>query len=353
MKAIRWHARRDVRYEDVPEPTPGPGQVKAKIHYTGICGSDLHEYEAGPVFIQSTPHPLTGTMAPIILGHEFTGRVVELGEGVSGLKIGDRVTGECLWTCGKCYYCKRSRPSLCQSVAGTGLNVDGSMAEYMVAPAYTFYRLPDSISDEIGALVEPLAVAFHAIRQGRLQVGDSVAIVGGGPIGCAVTLAAKVAGASKIYVSEYSKGRREMALAMGATVVIDPAEGDPVAAIRDFTNGLGADVAFDCVGHRDSPPIAIKCARWAGTVVIVGVFSELSSIHFNEVVLGERTIVGSSAYAIEPSFVLEMIAKGTIEPSKFITGRIQLKDVVEKGFEELLKNKDAHLKILVESPNWF
>ena len=106
------------------------------------------------------------------------------------------------------------------------------------------------------------------------------------------------------------------------------------------------------MGHRDSPSIAIKFARSAGTVVIVGIFSELSSIHFNDVVFGERTIVGSCAYAIEPSFILEMMAKGKIEPSKLITGRIQLKDVVEKGFKELLENKDAHLKILVESPNW-
>lgn len=352
MKAIRWHAREDIRYEDVPEPTPGPGQVKAKIHYTGICGSDLHEYEAGPIFIPLTPHPVTGSMAPIILGHEFTGKVVELGEGVAGFNVGDRVTGDCLWICGECYYCMRSRPSLCPSQAATGLSVDGSMTEYMVAPAYTFYKLPESVSDEIGVLVEPLSVAFHAIRQGKLHVGDSVAIVGAGQIGCSVILAAKVAGASKIYVVEYSNGRREMAMEMGATMAIDPAEGDPVQTILDLTGGLGADVSFDCAGQKSSPPIALQCARPGGTVVIVGIFAETSPIHFNDVVFGERNIVGCAAYAYETSFVIDMIANGTIQPSTLITGKIELKDVEKRGFKELIKNKDRHLKIIVESPNW-
>jgi (R,R)-butanediol dehydrogenase/meso-butanediol dehydrogenase/diacetyl reductase len=161
----------------------------------------------------------------------------------------------------------RSRPSLCPSQAATGLSVDGTMAEYMVAPAYSYYSLPDSISDKIGAPVGPLSVAFHAVRQGKLQVGNTMTIVGGGSIGCAVVLAAKAAGASKIYASEYSKRRKKMARAMGTTAVIDPAENDPVVTIRDSTGGLGVDLGFDCVGHRDSPPVAIRFARSAGTVV--------------------------------------------------------------------------------------
>ena len=246
MKALRWHARHDVRYDDVPEPKPGPGQVKAKIHYAGICGSDLHEYEAGPIFIQTTPHPLTGTKAPLTLGHEFSARVVEVGGGVTAFKPGDRVTGENKWACGKCSYCRKGMACLIE--AYTGLSVDGSLAEYLVAPDYSYYKLPDSISDELGALAEPLDVAFHGVRQGRLQVGDTAAIVGAGPIGCCTILAAKAAGASKIYVSEYSKRRRENAMAMGATAVIDPADGDPVKAIQDLTDGLGADVSFELRG---------------------------------------------------------------------------------------------------------
>lgn len=353
MKAIRWYARGDVRYEEVAEPSPGPGQVKAKIHYSGICGSDLHEYESGPIFISLTPHPLTGCVPPVTLGHEFSGRVVEVGEGVTSLAVGDRVTGDATWSCGKCYYCMRNKPALCTMVAYTGLNVDGCMAEYLVAPDYSFYKLPESVSDELGTLLEPLEGAFHCVRQGKVQVGDTVAIVGAGPIGCCTILAARAAGASKIYVWGKHKGRREKAMSMGATTVLDPADGDPVDAIRDFTNGLGADVTFDCAGRPDSPILALRLARKAGTVVIMGVFSEESpKMHFNDVVFGERNIVGSLSYAGEAPFILGMMAEGIIDPSQLITGKVELKDTVEKGFKQLLKNKDVHLKILIESPNW-
>jgi len=353
MKALRWHGRNDVRYEDVPDPSPSLGQAKVKIHYTGICGSDLHEYHAGPIFIPLEPHPLTGSMAPLTLGHEFSGRVVEVGEGVTSLKAGDRVTGDCMWVCGDCYYCKRSMPSLCVKAAFTGLSVHGSMAEYLVAPDYSFYKIPDSVPDDIAALTEPLAVAVHAVRKSKLQVGATVAIVGAGPIGDCCLLAAKASGASKVFLLEYSKMRREMAMGMGATAVIDPNEGDPVAQVRELTDGLGADVVFECVGHRDSPPLAIKLARNAGTIAIVGIFEEASpGMHFGDVVFGEKTIVGCLAYAREAPFVLEMVADGRIDASKLITKRIQLKDTVEQGFEELLTNKEANLKVLLESPNW-
>lgn len=352
MKAARWYARGDVRYEDVPEPFPGPRQVKVRIHYTGICGSDLHEYQSGPVLVPVTPHPITGCMAPLILGHEFSGKVVELGEGVDEFEVGDRVTGDCIQGCGKCYYCMRNKPNLCRSLVTTGLYVHGSFAEYFVGPVDIFYKIPDAVSDEIAALMEPLEVAFHAVRQGRLQLGDSVAIVGAGAIGCGVVLAAKAAGASKIYVSEYSNKRRETALEMGATAVINPANSNALEIIQDLTNGLGADVTFDCAGNQDSIMLATSFARWGGISVIVGIYHEASLVSSIDVTLGEKTIVGSAGEIHEASFILEMIANGTIDPSKLITGRIELKDIVDKGFRELLENKDEHLKILVESPNW-
>lgn len=195
MKALRWYGKEDVRYVDVDEPKPGSGQAKVKIHYTGICGSDLHEYEIGPVFIPLEPHPLTNSKAPITLGHEFSGKVVEVGAGVNTLKPGDRVTGDCMWVCGECYYCKHSMLSLCDVASFTGLTVDGSFAEYLVAPDYTFYKIPDTVSDELAALVEPFEVAFHAVRQSNMRLGDTVAIVGAGPIGDVVLLSAKAAGA--------------------------------------------------------------------------------------------------------------------------------------------------------------
>ncbi|MDH5364536.1 MAG: alcohol dehydrogenase catalytic domain-containing protein, partial [Dehalococcoidia bacterium] len=267
MKALRWYARKDLRYEDVPEPSPGPGQVKVKIHLAGICGTDLKEYEAGPGMIAVDKVPLT-------LGHEFAGTVEEVGEGVTNFKVGERVTGVGYWFCGECYYCKRSLYNLCINGGFTGLTVDGCMAEYVVVPSYSVYKLPNSVSDELGALVEPLAVAIHAVRQGNVRPGDTVAIVGSGTIGLCVLLAARAAGAAEVYVVDKIKRRGEIALAMGATAFINPNDGEPVKLIVNLTDGLGVDVSFECVGHPDTPQLSVDLARRGGTTVIVGVFDK-------------------------------------------------------------------------------
>jgi (R,R)-butanediol dehydrogenase/meso-butanediol dehydrogenase/diacetyl reductase len=283
------------------------------------------------------------------MGHEFSGEVIQVGQDVTDLGLGNRVTGNREWSCGKCYYCVRNKPALCVSGVYAGKHVNGCMAEYLVAPANTLHRLPDCVSYEIGALVEPLEVAFHAVRQGKVEVGNTVAIVGAGPIGCSTILAAKAAGASRILVSEYSAGRREMADEFGATAVIDPASGDPMKTIWDLTDGLGADVSFDCVGSGESPLAAIDFARKGGTAVIVGVFSEpCRMVNFNDISLTERTVVGSSGCANEASFVIEMVADGRLDPSALITDTIPLADTVRFGFKELIANKHKHMKILVQ-----
>lgn len=343
MKALRWHARRDIQYEDIPEKAPGLGQVKAKINLTGICGTDLLEYMAGPFFIPADKVPLT-------LGHEFAGRVVAVGEGVTSLKIGDRVTGECNWFCGECYYCKRFMFNLCMKPAFTGLTVDGSMAEYLVAPDYTFYKLPDSVSDEIGAVVEPLAVAIHAVRKSNVRPGDTVAILGDGTIGICTMLAARAAGVSQVYIVGKHKGRRERALAMGATAAINPEDDDPVKQIWALTDGLGVDVSFECVGRPDTPQISVELARKGGTTVILGVFDKPSSFHFNSLLFAERTVVGSAIYVSEASTAIDLIADGRIDPSGLITSKVPLKDAVAKGFEELVNRKEENIKVLLQIP---
>lgn len=349
MKALRWHGKEDMRYEDVPEPSPGPQQMKVKIHLTGICGSDLNEYRSGPCFVSVEPNPVTGRMAPLTLGHEFSGKVVEIGEGVSNFEPGERVTGEALWYCGKCFYCMRNMPNLCTKSATTGFQADGSMAEYLVAPDYTFYKLPDSISDEIGALMEPLAIGIHAVRRSKLQVGDTVAIIGAGTIGLSTLLAAKAAGASKIYALEISKPRGERALTKGASAVINPKEVDPVKQICELTGGLGVDISFDCVGLSTSGPLAVELARKAGTVVIVGESPGPSpDFSFYSIVATEKTVLGSRCYVGDTITAIELIADGRIDPSGLITGKVALKDAVEKGFKELVNSPDKHLKILLQ-----
>jgi (R,R)-butanediol dehydrogenase/meso-butanediol dehydrogenase/diacetyl reductase len=349
MKAAVWYNKRDVRIEEVPEaPTPGPGQVKVKVHWCGICGSDLHEYDAGPIFIPvDNPHPLTGAQAPLILGHEFSGEVVEIGEGVTNVSLGDRVTADACQYCGGCYMCRQNRYSLCTSLAFTGLMANGAFAEYVTIPAYTLYPIPENMSMELAALIEPLAVGIHAIRRAPVIQGNSVAIVGAGPIGLVTLQAARAAGASKVFVVETAEARKRYAKELGATHVIDPCESDPVMELRRMTKGLGVDVSIECVGGEKTGALAVDLARVGGRVVLVGIFEKASQIHFNNLVFFEKEIIGSLAYygEFEPAITLVSDGRITLEP--LITAKIELKDIVEKGFEELLRNRQQHIKILV------
>ncbi|HBP63237.1 MAG TPA: butanediol dehydrogenase [Desulfosporosinus sp.] len=349
MKAAVWYARKDVRVVDVPEPpTPGEGWVKVKVKWCGICGSDLHEYLAGPIFIPvTTPDALTGSQAPIILGHEFSGDVVEIGPGVTNVQVGDRVAPDACQVCWECYYCKRMNYSMCEKLAFTGLMTDGAFAEYVNVPAYTMYKIPDDMSYEAAAVIEPIAVGIHAVRQAPVMEGDIVVVLGAGTIGLATLQAAKAAGASKVYVIEMAKARKEFALNMGATAVFDPSEVDVIAKIKELTDGLGADITFECIGNHKTAPLAIQLARKSGKIVMVGIFERESTFNFFEVTATEKHIIGSLAYNGEFKTAIDLMNDGRIKAEPMITGKIKLEDIIEKGFDELVNHKEENIKILV------
>jgi len=303
---------------------------------------------AGPIFIPAkAPHPLTGKQAPLIMGHEFSGEVVKVGEGVTNVKIGDRVTADACQYCGTCAMCKQNRYSLCEKLAFTGLMADGAFAQWVNVPAYTLYKLPPAIPSEIGALVEPIAVGIHAVRRGHVLVGDTVAILGAGTIGLVTLQAAKAAGASKVFSIEMAKARKEFAKKLGATAVIDPTETDVVEEVKRQTGGLGVDVAIECIGNEKTGPQAIQLTRRGGKAVIVGIFERPSELHFNELVFNEKEVVGSLAYYGEFDTAIALLADGRIVGEPLITGKIRLQDLVEKGFEELVAHKESNIKILV------
>jgi (R,R)-butanediol dehydrogenase/meso-butanediol dehydrogenase/diacetyl reductase len=343
MKALRWYAKKDLRYEDVPEPSPSPGQIKVKVDLVGICGTDLKEYTDGPSMIAVDKVPLT-------LGHEFVGRIAELGEGVTNFEVGDRVTALGYWYCGECYFCKRAMNNICLNAGFTGLTSDGCMAEYVIVPSYSVYKLPVSVSDEAGSLVEPLAVAIHALRQGNVHLGNTVCIVGDGTIGLCTLLAAKAAGVSKIYFVSKYRGRGEIASAIGATEIINPKDGDPVKLMANLTNGLGVDVSFECVGRPDTPQLCVDLTRRGGTTVIMGVFDKPSSLHFQSVMFNQKTIVGSPIYVDEATTVISLLADKRIDPHRLITSKVRLKDAVEMGFQKLINDKEHEVKILLQIP---
>lgn len=343
MKALRWYGRKDLRYVDIPEPSPGPGQLKIKMALAGICGTDLKEYAAGPVLIPPAKAPLT-------MGHEFVGKVAAVGKGVKGFKVGDRVSGVGNYYCGECYVCKKGLYNLCVNQLFTGIHVNGCMAEYFVHPAYACYKLPDSVSDELGALVEPLAVALHAIRQAHVRPGDTVAIVGDGAIGLCSLLAAKTAGASEVYMVAKHRGRGGLAAKLGATEVIYSNKVNPVKKLQELTGGTGTDIAIECVGHPDTPQLTVELIRRNGIAVIVGIFEKPGTLDFSTITFSERTMVGSSIYVHEGKTAIYLMADKRIDPAPLITSIVPLEDAVERGFEELLRNKESNIKVLLRIP---
>ncbi|CAH1216565.1 Sorbitol dehydrogenase [Paenibacillus sp. JJ-223] len=348
MKALRWHGVKDLRLENIEEPRPVKGKVKIKVEWCGICGSDLHEYTAGPIFIPAQdPHPLTGEKAPIVMGHEFSGQVVEVGEGVTRFKAGDRVVVEPIYACGHCEACKQGRYNLCDEMGFLGLaGGGGGFSEYVTAWENMVHPIPDSISYEQGALVEPSAVALHAVRQSKLKVGDTAAVFGAGPIGLLVIEALKASGASEIYVVELSEERKAKAEELGA-IVIDPTKFDVVDEIHQRTNG-GVNVAYEVTGV---PPVlqqAINSTRIGGELMIVSIFEKEAPIMPNSIVMKERTVNGIIGYRDVFPAVISLMDKGFFPAEKLVTKRISLDEVVSEGFEALLKEKNQ-VKILVKA----
>jgi len=349
VKAAVWYGKEDIRIEDVPVPEVKPGHVKVKIKACGICGSDLHEYYNGPFIIPSKPHPLTGRAGgPLILGHEFSGEVVEVGEGVKRFSAGDRVTVNPLIYCGKCHYCRKGEYIMCTKLGTVGLAYDGAFAEYGVFPEYGVLRLPDSVTDDMGATAEPLAVAIHAVNRSGMKIGDNVAVVGAGPIGLFVLQACKAAGARHVYAIEPMKARLDTAAKTGANSVFDPTAVDVGKAIGELTDGLRADIAFDCVGNQSSFDTAVKVTGRRATICIVGLALKPIQVPFIRLWGHEKQIRFSSGYQDEFPAAIAYLEDGRVKVDDLITGTISLDDLVEKGIKELREHPDKHVKILVK-----
>ncbi|MCM3703655.1 2,3-butanediol dehydrogenase [Paenibacillus macerans] len=347
MKALRWHGVKDLRLENIEEPKPAKGEAKIKVEWCGICGSDLHEYTAGPIFIPLETHPLSGDKAPVVMGHEFSGQVVEVGEGVTRVAVGDRVVVEPIYACGTCEACKQGKYNLCDKMGFYGLaGGGGGFSEYTSVPERMLHKIPDSISFEQGALVEPSAVALHAVRSSKLKVGDKAVVFGTGPIGLLVIEALKASGASEIYAVELSEERKQKAAELGA-IVIDPKEYDAVEEIHKRTHG-GVDVAYEVTGV---PPVltqAINSTKIGGETMIVSIFEKEASIHPQNIVLKERTVTGIIGYRDVFPAVISLMAQGYFPADKLVTKRIKLDQAVEAGFEGLLKERNQ-VKILVKA----
>ncbi|MDQ0271661.1 2,3-butanediol dehydrogenase [Cytobacillus purgationiresistens] len=346
MKAAVWHDIKDVRIEQIEEPVVSSSQIKVKVEWTGICGSDLHAYAHG---LSKEAHPISGQKPPITLGHEFSGTIVELGEDVSGHQVGERVAIEPLIYCGECYACKRGYYNQCNQVGFVGLNRDGGFAEYVVVDENMVHVLPDNVSFEEGALVEPAAVSFYAVRESKLKAGDSVAIFGAGPIGLLTLLSAKAAGATQMIVVDLSEERLKKAKELGATTIINGSRDDIAATILQLTNG-GVNVAYEAAGVQPTMTNAVASVRQGGQVMAIAVYSKPVSIDMGQIMFKAADITSTLAYRHIFPEVIDMIATGRLDVKQVITKKIQLDDLIDQGFNQLT-NDVKQAKILVKPTN--
>jgi (R,R)-butanediol dehydrogenase/meso-butanediol dehydrogenase/diacetyl reductase len=345
MKAAVYHGPNKLEVADVPEPRPIAGTVKVKVGFNGICGTDLHEYYAGPIFVPTEPHPLTGQQMPLVMGHEFSGVITAVGDGVTGFAEGDRVAIEPIYRCGHCGPCQAGNYNICAQIGFHGLMSDGGMAEYTVVPTDMLHRLPDNVSLELGALVEPMSVAYHAATLGEVGSGDTAVVFGAGPIGIGLWFALRGKGVDDVFVVEPSATRRAAIEALGATT-LDPEAVDVAAFIADHTRGGGADAVFDAAGVAPAVETALACVGARRPMVSVAIYEKPLTTPLLNLVMNESRIQGSLCYtSADFRAVIDLMARGMYDTTGWVTP-IAIDDVIDEGFEAL--HAGTKMKVLVD-----
>ncbi len=351
MKAARFHGRRDIRIDEVPEPNGSLGEheVLLEVAASGICGTDLHEYAEGPLLTSRTPHPLTGASVPQILGHELSGTVLAVGDAVSRAQPGDRVTVMPGIFCGECHYCLRGLQAHCVRMGSTGMNDRwGGFAPRAVVADYQVTPLPANVSLDEGALMEPAAVAFWAVARAGIVPGSDVLVTGAGPIGALVVLAGLAAGAAHIYVVDPNRRRREATLALGATEVFDPHDTDVSDELMRCSGGLGVDVSVECSGTEAGLATCVAATRARGTIAQTGIHMRPVAVDVARLNSHALTLMGTWCWlAFDFERVVALVASGRFPIGNVISRRIALDGVVDQGFESLLSPQTDDLKVLV------
>ena len=305
MKAAVYHGPRDLRVEEVEELTSRPSEVKVRVKYCGICGSDLHEYLHG-LFPQSP------------FGHEACGEIVEVGRAIRGFQVGERVIAL----------------------------QKGAFAEYVLCPPERVMRIPQQMGWKQAAVVEPLAGAAYALERGSVHPADSVLIAGAGPVGLMVLLGLKALGAEHIYVTETSEVRRKKAEELGASAVCNPLGTKVSSWVKEMTSGRGVDVAVESVGIEATLKDCLASVRYKGKVIVQGIFTERVPVHMLGFVTRETTMIGTNS--INPALAMEWIESKGIRPESIVTKIIPLAGISAEGFEVLIRPTKDEIKILVE-----
>jgi len=345
VRAAVFHGRQDLRLEQVPEPSAGAGEVKLRVLFNGICGSDLHEYYDGPITTRLTPHPLTGVKNPVIMGHELCGEVVAVGSGIEDLAVGDRVAVEPVETCGHCLDCTSGRYNHCSLLAFHGYNrKGGGLSEFTVVRRSMAHLLPRSMTPQQGALVEPMAIAWRTADRCAVEAGQTVVIHGGGPIGIGTFFTLRRRGV-RVIMSDPSPARRAVLKSIGAPTVLDPKDGDVVSAIKDLTGGRGADASIDAAGVPVAFQAALHGTAVDGTVVVVAIHTRPLEIGPMDILMSEARITGVALSCNAFPSVIEEMAAGAY-PERGWVESIPFDGLISDGFERLHRQEGT--KILVD-----
>ena len=346
MRSAVYYAPRDVRIDEIDVPEPGPGQVQLRVAHNGVCGSDLHEYFSASTFVPVEPHPQTGVQLPVVLGHEFSGTVTAVGDGVGSVAEGDRVAVRPTYTCGTCPACRGGFPNACRVIAFHGLSgPGGGLSEFTVLPESMVFPLPDEVSLEMGALVEPMAVSYHGVALSGAGPGDVAVIAGLGPIGVGVYFALRARGVTDIIASDPSADRREVLTRLGAEHVVDPTVTEVATTAQDLTGGRGARVVFDAAGTGAAILTGIGALDNRGKVVVIGIHEQATDLNPTALLFNETQVVGSLTYTDDDyRAVIASMAHGEISAAGWVD-HAPLDDLLDV-YEALRKGQ--RMKVLID-----
>ncbi|KNG83434.1 alcohol dehydrogenase [Aspergillus nomiae NRRL 13137] len=350
MKAARFYAAGDIRIEEVNAPEASDEKALVQVEWCGICGSDLNEYIHGPMAIpHAGPHPLTGDILPVTLGHEVSGRIIQA-PSTSSLSPGQAVIIDPRFYCSSCTACTSSVTNCCQSLGFLGLSGGGGgFSEKVAVPPAMLHPIPDNTDMATATLIEPLAVAWHGVRCSGVQdfKGLPVLVVGGGPVGVATVFVLRAWGADTIYVSETARRRREFLQDL-VQATFDPMEVNVGSECKTLTNGSGVGMVFDCAGSQQGLEAASDGLRFHGLYINLAVPKAPISLPVGYFMFKELTYKAFLAYdnADFKATVAAFVEGRFAGVERMITRRIALEDLVDKGFKTLLQNADEHIKIV-------
>ena len=321
---------------EVPKPVPKTNDVLIKVKAVGICGSDM------PIFAGISKWPL-----PLIPGHEFAGVIEEVGSGVKDFEVGDRVTAGLVINCGECIYCRQGLESLCENIVETGIHVDGAFAEYVTVPAKTLHRMPETMTFDQGASIDPIASAYRPVKKANIGSEDSVVVFGPGPIGIYTVQCAKAEGAKRVICigTKEDTKRLEIAKSLGADHIIELGDFDITEAIREANEGLLPDIVFEASGHHSAVQMCLNSVRKHGQVIFIGLQHHDLQINLFDAFREEAILKGSLCYTWkEFKECIDLVNSGRVKVEPLITHTFPLKDI-GKGLE-LLKKREA-LKVVL------